>query len=202
MHFKCIILKISIMNRILILGLSFLLGSTLFAQDKIEREYRVDQHEVHPEAVHWINNNFKDVSKIKWFYEQSSGKSSYEAKLRRNKTQFSVEFDTLGIIEDIEQKYDWKDVDKSAQKTIEQYFKSTYKRYQIIKIQKQFVGTSDHLSALILKNDKSGVEVNYEIEFHGKTEQENELWEGLFNSEGKLMQLKRIQQNPKTNLEF
>ncbi|MCB2196952.1 MAG: hypothetical protein KQH79_13910 [Bacteroidetes bacterium] len=190
------------MSRVLILSLGLLFGSNLFAQEKTEREYRVDQKEVPIKAVQWINHNLKDVSKIKWFYEQSTGKSSYEAKLRKSKTQFSIEFDTLGIIEDIEQRYDWKKIDNLTRITIEKYFTTTYKKHQVIKIQKQFVGDSQELSALMLNDDQTGVEVNYEIEFHGKTETENELWEGLFNEKGELLQLRRIQQKPKTNLEF
>jgi hypothetical protein len=178
------------------------LGSNLFAQEKIEKEFRIDQKEVPVNALSWMNNNFKDVKKIKWYYEQSLGKVSYEAKLKRNGEQYSVEFDTLGIIEDIEKKYAWENMDGSVKGSIKSYLQSTYIKYKIIKIQKQFVGTSECLSAFMLKKEKPGVIVNYEIEFHGKTETDNELWEGLFNSEGELMQLKRIKQNPKTNLEF
>ncbi len=180
----------------------FLAIINLNAQEKLEEEYKVKEDEVPAQAKKWINETFGEMKGIKWYYEKSSGKVSYEAKLKTNNEIYSIEFDTTGLIEDIEQKYDWKNISQNTRKGLVHYFKSNYIKYKIIKIQKQYLGTPYNLKSLIKQNEMEGITVNYEIEFHGRTEKENELWECLFNSNGELLQKKKIILKPSNNLEF
>ncbi len=180
----------------------FLAVINLNAQEKVEEEYRVKESEVPVQAQKWIHGTFGEMKGIKWYYEKSSGKASYEAKLKSDRKVYSIEFDTMGVIEDVEQKYEWNELESDIKTNLTKYFRSNYIKYKIIKIQKQYVGTATDLKNYIRQNEKEGITVNYEIEFHGKTQTENELWECLFSSNGELLQKKKIILKPANNLEF
>ena len=60
----------------------FLLMSQFWvgAQNKVEREFRIDLNQVPDPAIQWLSSTFPKTRKLKWFYEETSGKQSYEAK--------------------------------------------------------------------------------------------------------------------------
>ncbi|MGC9344295.1 MAG: hypothetical protein ACP5E3_16445 [Bacteroidales bacterium] len=172
------------------------------AQEKIEREYGIKKRDVPEPAIEWMQDAFEGFKRIKWYYEESSDGNSYEAKLKWKGYHYSVEFDTTGIIEDIEMNIPVEELSEEARRNITEWMNSSYLKHRIIKIQKQFKGDSDDLEDLMDENETERIEVFYEIEYHGKTKTENELWEGLFDSQGVHVQTRKIVRNPSNNLEF
>jgi len=172
------------------------------AQDKEEKEFRVKRKDVPSEARKWFKDAFEGARKVNWYYEESSGTGSYEAKLKYRGLEYSVEFDTTGRIEDIEVKIEWEELPDEVKNNLNSYFSTNYTKYKILKIQKQYTGSPDDLEDLIDENEKEDITVRYELEFHGRTDTENELWEGLFSSNGSLIEVRKIKLMPTNNLEF
>jgi hypothetical protein len=187
---------------ILALLLMNLSTADIKAQEKTEREYSIKKRDVPKPSIEWMQDAFEGFKRIKWYYEESSDGSSYEAKLKWKGYYYSVEFDTSGIIKDIEMMIPFEELPEEVRGNITGWMNSSYLRHRILKIQKQFQGDPDDLEDLMDEDETEGIDVYYEIEFHGKTETENELWEGLFDSQGVHMQTRRIVRNPSNNLEF
>ncbi len=188
--------------KLFISGFLVLLSLCVIGQDKVEKEFRVKKKDVPAEAKKWFKDAFEGAGKVNWYYEESSDKGSYEAKLKYRGLEYSVEFDTTGKIEDIEVRQEWEDLPHETKDNINNYFLSNYIKYKVLKIQKQYTGSPDNLEDLIDEDETEGITVRYEIEFHGKTEKENELWEGLFSSNGSLLKVRKIKMMPTNNLEF
>ncbi|MEX2589011.1 MAG: hypothetical protein WD334_02325 [Chitinophagales bacterium] len=185
----------------------YLLIATLFstlvlAQEKSEIERPVKKQEVPSPAIEWMKDAFEGRKKIKWHYEETSDKKSYEAKLKWEEKQYSVEFDTLGNIEDIEIIEKWEALSPELTEQLEKYFETSYKRYKIRKIQKQLSGHSDDLEDYVDENEMEGITIQYEIEFYGNDDNEKTLWEGLFDEKGKLLEKRKITLNPADNLSY
>lgn len=190
------------MIRILSLIVFTLTAFHVSAQEKFEREFRVKERDVPKEAVKWFRDAFEGAKKVNWYYEQSAEKNSYEAKLEYKGLKYSVEFDTTGVIEDIEITVDWNEIPLDTRTRLEAYFDANYSKYRCLKIQKQYTGSPDDLEDLIDENEMESITVRYEIEFHGKTENDNEIWEGLFDAAGNLEELRKVKQSPTNNLLF
>ncbi|MFP4289652.1 MAG: hypothetical protein ACLFQS_10375 [Bacteroidales bacterium] len=191
---------------LIILGLSFPVN----AQEKIEREKSVKQSEVPPKALEWISESFDSPQKVKWYHEISNEGISYEAKLKHQTDNYSVKFDTTGIIRDVEKIIRIKEIETFARKSITDYFEENYQRFKILKIQIQYTGTPDHLQKMLIRNmDKDGedfgklnIVVKYEIEYRGKTKTDDRLWEALFDKRGKLLSKRVIILQQNFNVEY
>ena len=81
---------------ILMLVVFFVTGSVA-AQNKYEKEVRVSESEVPPNA-----RNFVDMlnlgSKIKWYKEFGMDNISFEAKTKKDGTSYSIEFSGEGCV--------------------------------------------------------------------------------------------------------
>jgi hypothetical protein len=185
---------------ILIISLSPLIS---LSQEKIEREKRINSNEVPSEALDWIDDAYEDIeNKIKWYFEESSGSYSYEAKMKFMDDLHSVKFDTLGQIKDIEIIKEWNELQPNVKDNLQKYFQSNYKKFKIRKIQIQYTGDEDDLEDLIDENEFEDLTIRYEIEFYGKTEQSKKIWEALFDDEGNFIQKREVILNTSNNLNF
>lgn len=175
----------------------------VFAQDKIERELRVKEKEVPEEAKYWVYDAFETTKRIKWYQEVFESGYSYEAKFKLKGKFYSVEFDSLGNIQDVEIEIGFKELPKDVQTGLELHLSPGYKNPDIKRIQIQFSGESDDLKAFFDQNSLEGILTRYEIEFIGLDETGgSELWEGLFSDKGELIRKRKIVMTPSENLVF
>lgn len=181
----------------------FFASSLLYAQSdvKSEQEQRAKITDVPDPAKQWLQTNFPAITKMKWYVEQSSGKQSYEAKFKRNKRKFSAEFSSLGVFEDLEITLKFNDMSKQTRAQMESYLNSNYSKYKIVKVQAQVYDDIQGSLESIDKNNFDFVE-SYEMEFHGKNSEENELWEAQFNANGLMLNLRKIVQKSNDNLSY
>ena len=115
-------------------------SSNLYAQEKYEKESRIKQKNVPSKALLFIDSlNFKN--KIKWYKEEGLYRKSFEAKFKYNKARYSVEFDTLGNIEDLEIEVDWEDLKSNISDSISLQLKIDCIKHKIVKVQKQYKGS-------------------------------------------------------------
>lgn len=171
-------------------------------QTKTEREVRVKKDVVPKEARNWIKDAYEGARKISWFEESSETGKSFEAKLKWKDYRHSVKFDTLGRIVDIEVETDLKELPPNIHHTISKCLDSAFVKHNIRKVQIQYTGESDDLEDLIDEDEYENLNTKYEIEFFGKTEDENELWEGLFDQTGQLIKCRIIKISPTDNLHY
>jgi hypothetical protein len=178
------------------------LSLTIAGQVKYEREIRISEKNVPKKASEWLKDAFEDIRTAKWYFETTPEMNSYEAKFKWRNYNYSVKFDTLGLIVDIEKKIDLSEIPKSTRSVILSYFEDHFHSYKILKIQEQATGDEDDLEDFIDENEEEGITIRYEIEFHGVTPDENKLWEALFSIEGKLIMLREIDLPPNFNFDF
>lgn len=179
-----------------------LLTTSVVAQEKTEREMRIHEKEVPENALSWFNEVFAKASKVKWYAEETSGKQSFEAKLKHNDHKLSVEFSEAGTIEDIESEILWNSLPANLQQNLEKFFDRHFNRYSIRKIQRQWTGSEDALKSALSQKDAAEITTRYEIEFYGVDDDRKALWEGLFTNEGALIRKREVILRPTDNLNY
>ncbi len=191
------------MKHIIILLLLFSIFITaLSAQIKSEREYRIKRSEAPEDAREWLNDAFETFKRVKWYKEIENDLESVEAKFKYKGSKFSVKFDTNGKVVDVEYIITSDDIPEETRKVISGYLESNFNKHRILKIQLQMLGSPDDLEDYFDDDEEGNITRNYEIEFHGITDEKNELWEGLFDENGNLILLRQIEQGPTFNLDF
>lgn len=175
----------------------------LHAQLKYEREYRLDESQVPKQALDFIDS-LKFFSKVKWYKEENLNKNSVEAKFKYESQKYSVEFDTSGVIEDIELQIQWDEIPSNTQNTISAYFKSNYDKHKVWKIQRQYVGSADSLLQIRSKKTRNleNIVIRYEIVAKVKKEKKHQKLELLFDKDGGLIQKSVIIFKNTDNLEY
>ena len=180
----------------------FFIPKQLSAQEKRETEYKIPDDQAPAPAREWIDKAYNQPTRVSWYREDHSGELSFEAKFRWEKRWHSVKFSPEGNIEDIEIRIKKKEVPAAAREKIWAYFDSTYTKYRVNKIQLQWTGEEKQLLKALQEHNASGVITRYEIEFMGRNAKENDLWEGLFDKTGVLLQRSRIILIPTDNLAY
>src|SRR5690606_3296731 len=174
----------------------------LYAQNKIEKESRLKREEVVTKAVEYIDS-LAEGEKVKWYLEEGIDNKSIEAKFELDKQKFSVEFDSIGNLEDIEIQLKWKDLSKPLQDTIQVYLGEVCKKFRIKKIQIQYSGNPTILLSKIQTDTIiSGYQVKYEIVARCKNKDNVALYEYLFSETGQTLSVTQIVFKSSTNLEY
>ncbi|WP_296701328.1 hypothetical protein [Algoriphagus sp.] len=195
---------IKIVLRLISLLLFFgMINLSAFAQDKIERELRIKETEVPKEAKDWLNDAFETIKKPKWYQELFESGYSYEAKFKLKGKFYSVEFDSLGNIQDVEIEISVEELPNEVQTGLNKLLSADYKNSDIKRIQIQYSGEPDDLEDFFDENSLEGILTRYEIEFIGLDEAgDSKLWEGLFSDKGELIRKRKIVLTPSENLIF
>ena len=186
----------------LFLPLFLTISINLFAQEKFESERSIKRSEVPTNALLFIDS-LKTETRIKWYEEEGLTKKSFEAKFKLNRVKYSVEFDTLGIIEDVEMEFDWLELSDSTARLIKAQMNDACVKHKIRKVQKQFIGSEHDLFNLLRQNIWSdSIDVNYEIVVKCKNQSETNLFEYLFTDEGELLNKSKIVFKNSSHLEY
>lgn len=164
------------------------------SQNKYEREYRIKKSQFPNEAIQLISGKLKDVKRLKFYKETDSAKTSFEAKFKKDRLWYSVEFDESGILEDIEITIKPVDVPSDAYKSIIKYLDKDFSKYRIKKIQQQYLVSEIETLETTIKNAFQNLilpSINYELIIGGKKEKEYFDYEILFNSDGKFISIRK-----------
>jgi len=192
------------MTRLMIIGTSlfFILQINASAQQKFERESRLKPAKVPPEALQFIEA-VEMNTRWKWYFEENLEGNSVEAKTKYNGRRYSVEFDTTGIIQDIEVETKWQEMDEHIRSNISESLDSLFTRHNIIKIQIQYSAEKPVLLAILNnKAEFSESRIQYEIEVKGKETGRPKLYELTFTELGKLTDISEIIFRNTDNLEY
>ena len=142
-------------------------------------------------------------TKIKWYKEEGLTRNTIEAKFKHNEANCSIEFDTLGNIEDIETEVNWSDMELMISKPMTRQFIADCSKYRIVKVQKQYSGSENDLFSLL----KTGIEseqlkVRYEIIVKCIEQRKASLFEYLFNENGLFLSKSKIIFKNSSHLEY
>jgi hypothetical protein len=194
------------MRMIFLLSLCYFLhGGSLLAQLKMEREYRINKKEVPLLARQLVDSCFGE-QKIRWYAEQAIEEKTFEAKFKIKKQHFSIEFDTLGGIQDFEMQIKLKQIPDSLQAQILAALNNKFTKYKIVKIQEQWLGSRQALfykaKGLPLPSSFSlaPVVVNYEIVVIGRHNKVYKSFELLFAADGQILSSLEIIHSSNENL--
>lgn len=180
----------------------FLFGmlSISFGQ-KQEIEKRVKPDVVPANAVNWIKKVKIKKKRLRWYFEATSGKKSYEAKFLHDKRLYSVEFDTLGNIEDVEIFLKKRELDSKTTELIESTIDDRFLKFKIVKIQVQYVDAGDVLLRW-MNGGQVNVNKQYEVEFEAKEDSVWRMYEGTFTAKGTLVNSREIIMRSTENLNY
>lgn len=186
----------------LILILFKLNTTSLYAQQKFEKETRLREDKVPEQALSFLNE-IQNTKKVKWFLEEGLEKKSIEAKFKANGTKYSIEFDLSGNIEDVEQNMKWERLAQLLKEKIHGRFASSCASHKVIKLQVQYLGSPAALLAKINANENFGdLHINYEIVVKCKSNKSISLYEYLFNDLGEFISSYKLIFNNSSHLEY
>jgi len=179
-------------NLITLLFLGVIPLASLCQEDiKYEKEVPIDSHLVPLNARTYVSS--LNVEIVNWVKEINFNSRSYEAKALWNKLPTSIEFDSTGVLEDIEVTIDEKRVPSSILKNIRQVLKQHFSKFKFAKIQLQFTGADSSLIKRMAQNDEqASITLKYEIELYGKIKTAWRMYEYLFDRDGLLEQKREI----------
>lgn len=174
---------------------------TAFSQTKFEKEFRISESEVPQSAVHYLSSI--QSTKIKWFKEISQDGKSIEAKFKHTDHLFSVEFDTLGNLKDIEVVINTKEVPPNLLNTITDALSSNFESHTFRKLQKQYSGSSLKIDQVLQNTFKvEEATIRYEAIIKGKNDEGVNLYEITFDDTGNLLSKAFINLSNSDHLEY
>jgi len=160
---------------------------------KLEREHRIKKNQF-PGAGHdFIKEKLKDAKKIRFYKETDTAKISYEAKFKKDKLNYGVEFDESGKLEDIEILIKKVDVPEDSWSNITKFLEEKFDKYKIRKIQQKYPITSYETTATTLNNAFQNLlipSLNYELMVRGKIQDNHADFEILFGAEGDFIKMR------------
>jgi hypothetical protein len=190
-------------NKILVsLLMVYFFSVESFAQTKFEREYRITRSEAPLTAVSFIDScNFS--GKIRWHAEESQDGKTFEAKTKHLNYRYSIEFDTNGVLQDIEKEVGFNELEKSVKDAATKALGDLFISYKVRKIQIQWSGKREILFEL-LKNGHSdqSYTTQYEIVVKARKEGFSSYFEVLLDASGNAVKILEIKQQSADNLMF
>ena len=167
--------------------------SMVNSQVKVEREHRIKKNQF-PETAHeFIQEKLEEAKKIRFYKETDTAKISYEAKFKKDKLYYGIEFDESGKLEDIEISIKEVDVPEDSWSKITKFLNEKFTKFKIRKIQQQYPITSDETAETTLNNAFQNLlipSLNYELIVRGKIQDVHSDFEILFGAEGDFIKMK------------
>lgn len=182
--------------------MALLLYSTqCYSQQKNETERRLKTRDV-PKVILAQFSNLQIKNTIKWYKETDINKQSIEAKFKIKGKKYSVEFDTLGNLEDIETDISEQEFNKITGGKINAVLDSICPGKKIIKIQLQQLG-NEHLLKQLFATKEFGLTPEQQIKYEIIARCNNQKqFEYLFTPEGFIEKTTELINTQYSNLEY
>lgn len=162
------------------------------AQQKFEKEYRLKTQEVPSLARQFVDSLDFD-RRVKWYMEISQDGKSVEAKSKRNGQRYSIEFDSTGILQDVEIEVRFGTIPEKLRETITQNLDVELDRFRITKTQEQLTGArKDLLTYLKGGPDKTALTTRYEAIVRGTKDGERNEFEYTFSLSGEIEKSSKV----------
>lgn len=180
----------------------FISPNHLLGQIKYEKEYDIEQKEVPRIALEFITKSGFEKH-VRWYREESQDGTTIEAKSKKNRHKYSIEFDTSGKLLDIEKTVKIKQLSPPIQSALREGLTKEFRKYKVIKIQEQWKGDQSELLESIQSTKASAsTKINYELIIKGKINDKKEYHEVLMSPFGQVFSRSLITHRTTDNLEF
>lgn len=174
----------------------------LGAQSKLEREFRISPEVVPTPAIRFAEA-LAGSNKLKWYQEEGIDQVSLEAKTKIKGQIFSIEFDTIGQIEDVEVEISLNQVPENIRQAMISALLEEFTSFKWQKIQVQYQGSASELLAFFDKKQASPtLRTQYEVVVQGKKKGSNTFQEWLFADTGVVLSKSMVILRITDNLEY
>lgn len=166
------------------------LNGIAIAQVKYEKEERISVDDLPPVIKVLLPQIEEDGKRIRYYQEFDGVKKSYEIKLKKLDTNFSIEFSQEGILEDIEILIPASELPIPVLEAI----RSQFQHHKKNRIQKQFTHPKEQDPKQTLQRVFDGLilPTAYEIVVYGKTTTGYKQVELLIDSNGKILKKRNV----------
>ncbi|MFD2586506.1 hypothetical protein ACFSQJ_06170 [Croceitalea marina] len=180
--------------KVLLIGLFIFMGMALKAQTKKEQEFRIDEELFPTNAAEVLRPFLTGTKRIRYYKEFDGEKVSYEAKFKKDRLRYSIEFDQNGNLEDAEFIIKSADIPDSTFETIKNHLESNHQKYRIKKIQQQYPCKTGNASEVLKTAFQNLIlpEINYEIIIASKDDSGYVEHEVTFNADGEYILSRRL----------
>ncbi|MCB0568889.1 MAG: hypothetical protein KDC66_03960 [Phaeodactylibacter sp.] len=163
-----------------------LLPATGYAQ-KIEQERRVVKEKVSLSIRKALEKDYSGHKRMRYYEERNETGRFFEAKFCYQRSRYSVKYDTLGHLVEVERKIRLRQIPAPAYGKISEYFQEHFQRYSVRKVQERLY---------------RGNLIGYEAELQGKTAEGMGYFEVQFDTSGQLERIRPIIQTPQDFIFF
>jgi hypothetical protein len=157
---------------------------------KQEREERVESF-VFPAGTLSLVKEIAINRKVKFYKEFDGDKISFEAKFKKRRQRYSIEYSQNGTLEDVEIEVKRKVIDSLLWGKIAIRLDSISDRWRVEKIQQQFVSDPFDKAQLLLRMEGKEFD-NLELIVAFKSNRKIYRKELLFDKEGKLINQRNV----------
>lgn len=165
------------------------------AQARYEREHRIKKRDFPEQAHALLANEIIMMKRLRFYKETDSAKTSYKAKFKKDKLHYNIEFNSEGILEDIEIEVKEIDLPNDSFTSIKNYLNRSVSKYNIRKIQQQYHVKNKEEIKKTLKEAFQNLllpTVNYALIVSCKTEDGRVDYKYLFDSAGTFKEKRRL----------
>lgn len=171
------------------------------AQEKVEKEESISKSEVNSQALGFVEAaNFS--KKVRWYKEYGVNTESLEAKVKFRRHWFSIEFDSAGNLEDIEQVIKFRNLPKNVQTVINDDLAKRFDKFRVLRTQLQWLENPKTLLTFFNNQNICPVAEGYELEVEGYTNGKISTYEVTCSSSGKILSVLKYVPRPTDNLDF
>lgn len=177
----------------IVLG-ALLLPLSLLSQVKQEQELRIKREQFPLNALELLEDYMEDARRIRFYLEVENGEKGYEAKFKKGKLLYSVEFFENGELEDVEFIIGTRDMPNDSWEAIREHLEAEYPGYRIIKIQQQHLALEGEDPKKTMHQAFQNLilpYINYEIVFSAKVDGAFQTHEATYGLEGNLIEIRK-----------
>ncbi|MEZ4953132.1 MAG: hypothetical protein R2825_06110 [Saprospiraceae bacterium] len=174
----------------------------IHAQVKYEKESRLKEKDVPSIALDFIDS-LAVKKKVRWYLEEGFNRTSVEAKFKMDNRKYSIEFDTIGNLEDIEIQVKWDGLNKTLRDSIDFYLGQDCEKYKTRRVQIQYSG-DPHVLLHKIKTGESKEDciTRYEVVVKCCYGNSIDLFEYLFSDSGRKLTVSQIVFKNSSHLEY
>jgi len=166
--------------------------------EKNEVEDSISRNEMPGKALETLNVIWPNLDDIRYYLQTDGDSKTFEAKLKWQGNNYSIEFTSDGHVIDVEQLMEIEKISSETRNGIEAYLQQHFKRVKITRLQQQFIADDDDETDDvdfiddILEEDEEDYAVRYEVEVEGRTDSQIGAFELLFDRSGDIIQRRKI----------
>lgn len=178
------------------------LATSATAQEKFEREIGVRASDVPSEARSFVAACF-DQARVRWYKEINLDTYTFEAKIKHRGCRYSIEFDSVGNVEDVEVLIRFAQLPDTLKTAITTALSGSCPTFKFQRLQRQWTGSESALQELIRKGRSSSEFVTrFELVYRCGKGRHSRLLETLFDTSGKPIRTLTIVPRNTDNLDF